>query len=316
MGPYILRRLGQLLVVLFGVSVLAFLLMALIPGDAAQAILGSYATEDNLTKLRSQMQLDKPMYIQYFSWLGNAFTGDLGWSYSLDRPVTDVVFPRLGATLKLAGVAFVIAVTVGLTSGIIASFWHGKWQDRLATTLALVGLSTPMFWLAMLLVLAFSVKLGWLPSGGMSSPIGGGGFSDQARHIILPAIALGLAASGVIARMTRSSMLDVMGQDYLRTARAKGLTEWIITMKHALKNGLVAIIPVIGVQIGFLLGGAVYIEVIFNWPGIGSMLINAIQTRDLLLVQGGILIVAVAYTLINLLADLVQSMIDPRIRVQ
>src|SRR5699024_9434852 len=126
MGPYILRRLGQLLVVLFGVSVLAFLLMALIPGDAAQAILGSYATEDNLTKLRSQMQLDKPMYIQYFSWLGNAFTGDLGWSYSLDRPVTDVVFPRLGATLKLAGVAFVIAVTVGLTSGIIASFWHGK----------------------------------------------------------------------------------------------------------------------------------------------------------------------------------------------
>lgn len=316
MGLYILRRLGQLLIVLFGVSILAFLLMALIPGDAAQAILGSYATQDNLEKLRGQMNLDQPLYVQYFSWLGNVFTGDLGWSYSLNKLVSGIVFGRLGATLQLALAAFIIALLIGLTSGLIASFWHGQWQDRVATTVALIGLSTPMFWLAMLLVLGFSVYLGWLPSGGMMSPLGGGGFVDRLQHLILPAIALGLAASGVIARMTRSSMLEVMGQDYLRTARSKGLSEWRIVMKHSLKNGLVAIVPVIGVQIGFLLGGAVYIEVIFNWPGIGSMLINAIQTRDLLLVQGGILVVAVAYTLINLVADLIQAVIDPRIRVQ
>jgi peptide/nickel transport system permease protein len=290
--------------------------MSLIPGDPAQAILGSYATPANLTHLRHQLHLDQPWPAQYVSWIGHALTGNLGRSYSLDSPVANVVLGRLGATMLLAAAAFVISVAVGLTAGLVASFWRARWQDRLASGLALVGLSTPTFWLAMLLVLAFSVYLGWLPSGGMTSSYGGGGVGDRFKHLILPAVALGIAASGVIARVTRSSMLDVLGEEYLRTARAKGVGEGKVLLKHGFKNGLIAIVPVIGVQVGFLLSGAVYIETIFNWPGIGSMLVTAIQTRDILLVQGGVLVVAVAYALINLAADLVQAVIDPRIRAR
>ena len=316
MATYTLRRIGQLVLVLVGDSILTFALLALIPGDPAQAILGSYATPKNLADLRAQMHLDQPLVNQYVAWMGHALTGNLGVSYSLDRPVVGVVLGRLGATLLLAAAAFVVCVLLGLFSGLVASFWHGRWQDRLTTVTALVGLSTPTFWLAMLLVLVFSVSLGWFPSSGMVSPYGGGSLADRLRHLLLPALALGLVASGVIARITRSSMLDVLGEDYLRTARAKGLAERTVVLKHAFKNGLVAIVPVIGVQVGFLLGGAVYIETIFDWPGIGSMLVTAIQKRDILLVQGGVLVVAVAYALINLAADLVQALIDPRIRVR
>lgn len=316
MATYAARRVAQLVLVLVGVSIVTFALMTLIPGDPAQAILGSYATPHNLADLRSKMHLDESVVNQYFAWLGNALTGDLGRSSSLDRDVTSIVFGHLGATLQLAAVALVIAVLIGLSSGIIASFWRSRWQDRVMTVLALVGLSTPTFWLAMLLVLIFSITLGWLPSGGMIASYGGGGFIDRLQHILLPAFALGLVASGVIARITRSSMLDVLGEDYLRTARAKGLSERRVVLKHGFKNGLVTIIPVIGIQVGFLLGGAVYIETIFNWPGVGSMLVTAIRTRDILLVQGGVLVAAVAYALINLIADLVQAAVDPRIRTQ
>lgn len=315
MGKYVLHRLGQLVLVLLGLSVLTFGLMALVPGDQAQAILGSYATPANLERLRHEMHLDESLVNQYVAWMQGVLTGDLGHSYSMDRPVTDVVFGRLGATLLLAAAAFAICVGIGLCSGLIASVWRGRWPDRLMTTIALLGLSTPMFWLAMVLVLVFSVSLGWLPSGGMTSPYETG-IVDRIRHLILPAFALGLVASGVIARVTRSSMLEVLGEDYLRTARSKGLGERRVILKHAFKNGLVSIVPVIGVQIGFLLGGAVYIETIFSWPGIGSMLVNAIQTRDLLLVQGGVLVVAVLYVLINLGADLVQALLDPRVRAR
>lgn len=315
MGKYVLHRLGQLVLVLAGISVLTFGLMALVPGDQAQAILGSYATPANLERLRHEMHLDESLVNQYIAWMQGVLTGDLGHSYSMDRSVTDVVFGRLGATLLLAAAALMICVGIGLCSGLIASVWRGRWPDRLMTTIALLGLSTPMFWLAMVLVLVFSVSLGWLPSGGMTSPYETG-VADRVKHLILPAVALGLVASGVIARVTRSSMLEVLGEDYLRTARSKGLGERRVILKHAFKNGLVSIVPVIGVQIGFLLGGAVYIETIFSWPGIGSMLVNAIQTRDLLLVQGGVLVVAVLYVLINLGADLIQALLDPRVRAQ
>lgn len=301
---------------LFGVSILTFGLMALIPGDPAQALLGSYATPENVANLRNAMQLDRPLPVQYVTWVWNALNGDLGRSYSLDRPVTDVVLNRLGNTLLLAFAAFFVSVTLGLGAGLIAAVWRSRWPDRLMTTTALVGLSTPTFWLAMLLVFVFSVSLGWLPSSGMTKAYGGGGPLDVLKHLVLPALALGMIASGVIARLTRSSMLEVLGQEYLRTARAKGLPEHIVILKHAFKNALVSIIPVIGVQVGFLLGGAVYIETIFNWPGVGSMLVTAIQTRDIILVQGGVLIVAVSYVLINLAADLLQAAVDPRIRVQ
>jgi peptide/nickel transport system permease protein len=316
MLQYTLRRFAQLVPVLFGVSLLSFALMSLIPGDPAQAILGSYATAENLARLRAQLHLDQPWPAQYLAWLQHAVTGDLGQSYSLDRPITQVVMSRLGNTLVLAAAAFVISVLLGVVAGLVAAVWRGRWPDRLTTTLALVGLSTPTFWLAMIFVFVFAVSFGWLPSSGMTQAYGGGGVLDRAEHLVLPALALGMVASGVIARLTRSSMLEVLGQDYLRTARSKGLPERVVVLKHAFKNALVAIIPVIGVQVGFLLGGAVYIETIFNWPGVGSMLVTAISTRDILLVQGGVLVVAVAYVLINLAADLAQAAVDPRIRVQ
>jgi peptide/nickel transport system permease protein len=316
MREYVLRRLAQLLPVLFGVSLLVFLMMALIPGDPARAILGSYATPENVERLERSLALDRPLPVQFFTWLGNVLRGDLGRSYSLNRPVLDEVLERFQATLLLTGAALVLCVLFGLAAGIIAAVRQYGWQDRLLTVAALVGLSMPSFWLGMILVLFFSVRLGWFPSSGMTSGFGGGGFLDVARHLVLPAVALALVASGVIARLTRSSMLEVLRQDYVRTARAKGLRERVVILRHALRNSLVNIVPVIGVQIGFLIGGAVYIETVFSWPGIGRMLVTAISTRDVLLVQGGVLVVAVTYVLINLLADLAQAAIDPRIRLK
>jgi peptide/nickel transport system permease protein len=316
MREYVMRRLAHLLPVLFGVSLLVFLMMALIPGDPARAILGSYATPENVERLERSLALDRPLPVQFFTWLGNVLRGDLGRSYSLNRPVLDEVLERFQATLLLTGAALVLCVLFGLAAGIVAAVRQYGWQDRLLTVAALVGLSMPSFWLGMILVLFFSVRLGWFPSSGMTSGFGGGGFLDVARHLVLPAVALALVASGVIARLTRSSMLEVLRQDYVRTARAKGLRERTVILRHALRNSLVNIVPVIGVQIGFLIGGAVYIETVFGWPGIGRMLVTAISTRDVLLVQGGVLVVAVTYVLINLLADLAQAAIDPRIRLK
>lgn len=316
MREYVMRRLLHLLPVLFGVSLLVFGMMALIPGDPARAILGSYATPENVERLERELALDRPLPVQFVTWIGNVLRGDLGRSYSLNRPVLDEVVERFQATLLLTGAALVLCVLFGLAAGIIAAVRQYGWQDRLLTVAALVGLSMPSFWLGMILVLFFSVKLGWFPSSGMTSGFGGGGFADVVRHLVLPAVALALVASGVIARLTRSSMLEVLRQDYVRTARAKGLRERAVILRHALRNALVNIVPVIGVQIGFLIGGAVYIETVFSWPGIGRMLVTAISTRDVLLVQGGVLVVAVTYVMINLLADLTQAAIDPRIRLK
>ena len=314
MRGFAARRLLHLVPVLVGVSLLTFGLMKLLPGDPAQAILGSYATPANLHSLRSELQLDRPLPQQYVGWVGRALTGDLGRSYSLDRPVAGLVLGRFGATLVLAGAALVLCIVFGTTAGIVAAVWRHRWPDRLLTTGALVGLSMPTFWLAMLLVVVFAVQLGWFPSSGMRSPTGSSGILDLLHHLLLPAVTLAMVASGVIARLTRSSMLEVMHEDYLRTARSKGLDEHVVILKHAFRNALVAIVPVIGVQAGFLLGGAVYVETVFNWPGIGSMLVDAIERRDILLVQGGVLVIAVAYVFVNLAADLVQAALDPRIR--
>jgi peptide/nickel transport system permease protein len=313
---FVIRRLIHLLPVLIGISILTFGLMTLLPGDPAQAILGSYATPDNLHTLRSELKLDRSLPQQYGSWVGRALTGDLGRSYSLDRPVGSLVLDRFGATLILAGAALVLCVVFGSGAGIAAAVWRQRWPDRLLTTTALVGLSVPTFWLAMVLVVTFSVRLGWFPSSGMRNPYGPSGVLDLLHHLFLPAVTLAMVASGVIARLTRSSMLEVLHQDYLRTARAKGLSERTVVLKHAFRNALVTVFPVIGVQAGFLLGGAIYVETVFNWPGVGSLLVDAIQRRDVLLVQGGVLVIAVAYVFINLAADVLQAAIDPRIRTR
>jgi peptide/nickel transport system permease protein len=313
LGTYILRRLLLMVPVLFGVTVIVFLVISLIPGDPAKAILGTFATPENIAKVNHDLGLDRALPIQYFIWLGNLLHGDFGRSYILHRPVIDEVLDRLFPTLLLAGAALVLSSVMGLSLGILAAIRQNGWQDKLITVAVLVGISTPSFWLGILLIFWFGVRLSVFPVGGMVEMFGGGGALDIARHLVLPAVALAAVAGAVLVRLTRGSMLEVMRQDYIRTARAKGLGEASVIFKHAFRNALVSVIPIIGLEAGFVLGGAVYIETVFQWPGIGRMLVNAISTRDILLVQGGVLIVAAAYVVINLLTDIAQSLLDPRI---
>lgn len=310
---YIGKRLLATIPVLLGLTIIVFFIMALIPGDPATAILGAYATPENVAQLNRQLGLDQPLIHQYFTWLSNIFQGDFGRSYTQNRAVLDIIAERFSATLILAGTALVICSIMGLLAGIISASRQYGLADKIITVIVLVGISTPAFWLGLLLIILFSVTLGWLPASGMYSVYGGGDLPDLLRHIILPAGTLAFIATGVIARLTRSSMLEVLRQDYIRTARAKGLHERRVIYRHAFKAALVSIVPVIGIQAGFVLGGAVYVETVFQWPGIGSMLVNAISTRDLLLVQGGVLIVASAYVFFNLIADVVQFLLDPRV---
>lgn len=314
MAAYIAKRLVAAVPVLFGLSLIVFLIMAMIPGDPATAILGSYATPENVAKLNADLGLDKPLPQQYLIWLGNLLQGDLGRSYALNRPVLDEVLERFSATLVLAGTALVLCSVLGLFAGVVSAVRQYGWADKIVTVLVLIGISTPSFWLGLLLILAFAVKIRLFPASGMFAVYGGGDLPDLLHHLFLPAVTLAVVATGVIARLTRTAMLEVLRQDYIRTARAKGLAERRVIYCHAFKAALVSVIPVIGIQAGFVLGGAVYIETVFQWPGIGSMLVNAISTRDVLLVQGGVLVVAAAYVLFNLVADVVQTMLDPRLR--
>lgn len=314
MFSYIVKRLLAVVPVLFGLTLIAFAIMAAIPGDPATAILGSYATPENVEKLNRDLGLDKPLPQQYAIWLGNILQGDFGRSYTLNRPVIDEVLERFNATLVLAGAAMLLCSLFGLIAGIVSAVRQFGWADRLITFVVLIGISVPSFWLGLMLILAFAVNLQWLPASGMYAIYGGGDLPDLLKHLVLPAITLSVVATGVIARLTRAAMLEVLRQDYIRTARAKGLTERRVIYRHAFKAALVSVIPVLGVQAGFVIGGAVYIETVFQWPGIGAMLVKAITTRDLLLVQGGVLVVAVAYLLFNLLADVLQSLLDPRLR--
>lgn len=314
MADYIFRRLLAAIPVLFGLTVIVFFIMKLIPGDPATAILGSYATPENVARVNAELGLDKPMLQQYIIWLSNILHGDFGRSYSLNKPVLDEVLGRFSATLILAGTALVLCSILGLVVGIVSAVRQFGWADRILTFIVLIGISTPSFFLGLLLILFFAVKTRLFPASGMYAIYGGGGILDLIHHLTLPAITLAIVATGVIARLTRTSMLEVLRQDYIRTARAKGLSERKVVMKHAFKAALVSVVPVIGIQAGFVLGGAVYIETVFQWPGIGSMLVTAISTRDLLLVQGGVLVVAASYVIFNLIADAVQTMLDPRLR--
>lgn len=315
MGFYILKRLLLAIPVIFGLTVIVFLIMAMIPGDPALAILGSYATPENVARLNRDLGLDKSLVEQYVIWLGNLIQGDFGRSYTLNRPVIDEVLERFNATLILAGSALLLCSILGLLAGIVSAVRQFGWADRIITFVVLIGISTPSFWLGLLLILLFAVTWQVLPASGMYAIYGGGDLPDLLRHLVLPALTLSVVATGVIARLTRAAMLEVLRQDYIRTARAKGLDERRVIYRHAFKVALVSVIPVIGIQAGFVLGGAVYIETVFQWPGIGRMLVQAISTRDLLLVQGGVLVVAASYVLFNLLADVAQHVLDPRLKL-
>ncbi|MSU90783.1 ABC transporter permease subunit [Rhodobacteraceae bacterium 2CG4] len=314
MTGYILKRLLSAIPVLLGITVIVFLIMALIPGDPATAILGSYATPENVERLNRDLGLDKPLVQQYFIWLGNMLQGDFGTSFSLNRPVLDEVLERFNATLILAGTAFVLCAVLGIAAGVVSAANQYGWADKAITFAVLLGISIPSFFLGMMMILLFSVNLRWFPVSGMWPIYGDRNISALLSHLTLPAIALAVVATGVIARLSRSAMLEVLRQDYIRTARAKGVHERGVIWRHALRAALVSIIPVLGIQAGFVLSGAVYIEIVFQWPGVGRMLVDAILTRDILLVQGGVVFVAACYVLFNIVVDVAQTLLDPRIK--
>lgn len=314
MGGYIVKRLISAIPVLFGITVIVFLIMAMIPGDPATAILGSYATPENVEKLNRDLGLDQPLVARYFIWLGNMLTGDFGRSFSLNRPVLDEVLDRFSATLVLAGTSFVLCALFGIAAGVVSAARQYGFADKAITFAVLLGISIPSFFLGMMMILLFAVKWRLLPVSGMYAIYGGGDLPDLINHLIMPALALSVVATGVVARLSRSAMLEVLRQDFIRTARAKGVGERRVIWGHALRAAMVSIIPVLGVQAGFVLSGAVYIEMVFQWPGVGRMLVDAILKRDILLVQGGVVFVAACYVLFNIAVDVAQSLLDPRIK--
>ena len=313
MGRYILFRAASSVPVLIGITVIVFVILSLIPGDPATAILGSYATPENVARLNAQLGLDRPLVQRYFIWLGNLLQGDLGRSFSLNRPVIDEILERFNATLILSGLAFVMCSVLGILAGVISATRQYGLADKLITFSVLVGISVPSFFLGMMMILYFAVNLRWVPASGMYALYGGGDLPDLLHHLVMPATALAVVATGVVARMSRSAMLEVLRLDFIRTARAKGVRERRVITRHALRYAIVSILPVLGLQAGFVLSGAVYIEIVFQWPGIGRMLVDAILTRDIMLVQGGVLFVAACYVLFNIIVDLAQLWLDPRL---
>ncbi|ADG81669.1 ABC transporter permease [Thermincola potens] len=332
MGKYIVKRLIGLIPVVIGVSICAFLLIHLIPGDPARAILGERATEETMNALREQLGLNDPLYVQYARFMGNVLQGDFGRSVITNNPVIEEFAQRFPATLELSLAAMIIAVIVGVLAGVISAVKQYSIFDNLSMVGALLGVSLPIFWLGLMMQWLFAFKLGLLDASArlsvdthlqtitnlylLDAILTGNwpAFVDAFKHILMPSLALATIPMAIIARMTRSSMLEVLKQDYIRTARAKGLKEKVVIFKHALKNAFLPVLTVMGLQFGSLLGGAVLTETIFSWPGVGRLMYEAIMQRDFPVVQNGILIIALIFVLINLMVDILYSYVDPRIR--
>lgn len=331
---YILRRLLSLLPVLFGITLLVFLFLHLIPGDAAQVLLGQRATPEQVEALRERMGLNQPLPIQYLAFLRDLLHFDLGRSIITGIPIAQEIRVRWPATFELSVAAMLVAVVFGIPAGIVAAVRKNSWLDNLAMSSSLVGVSMPVYWLGLLLIYLFAVHLKWLPPSGRLGVDQGFSFHtitgfyvldailqfnlpilvNVLAHLLLPALTLGTIPLAIVARITRSALLEVLSQDYIRTARAKGLIERWIIYRHALKNALLPVVTIIGLQFGTLLSGAILTETIFSWPGIGSWLYDGILARDYPVVQGGVVFVAVAFVLLNLLVDLSYAFLDPRIQ--
>jgi ABC-type dipeptide/oligopeptide/nickel transport system permease component len=300
--------------VLLGISIVVFLMLKLVPGDPAIALLGPQAEPRDIETLREAWGLNQPIHRQYLVWLGNVLRGDLGLSLEERLPVSALVLTRFRNTAILTAASVLISCAIGLTAGVLSATRPRSIFDRITMILALFANSMPAFWLGLVLILVFSLRLGLFPVSGMQSIRGEGGLFDLFRHLVLPAITLGGATTAIVARLTRSSMLEVIQQEYVRTARAKGLFEPRVIFGHALRNALLPVVTVVGLQVGFLLGGAVLTETVFSWPGVGLQLYRAISTRDIPLIQGSVLLIAVTFVFINLLVDILYAYLDPRIR--
>jgi len=332
MLKYIIKRILMLIPVLLGVSIIVFLIMRVLSPDPAPIVLGQHATQQAVEAWRQANGLNDPIYLQYFHYLQGALTGDLGTSYYTKSPVTKEILARFPATIELAVVAIILASFFGILIGVISAVKKNSIFDNAGMFLALIGVSMPIFWLGILLIIFFSGYLHWLPSNGRINPLlepirvtgfylvdslvtgNMNSFKDALQHIILPASALAMYSMAIITRMTRSSMLDTLQQDYIRTARAKGIEEGRVIIRHALRNGLIPIITVIGLQLGSLLGGAVLTETVFSWPGIGAYTVACILKSDFPVVQGVVLLVATIFVLMNLLVDVIYGFLDPRIK--
>lgn len=307
MFKYILKRLLYLIPVLLGVAFIVFTLLYITPGDMARNALGPSASEAAVEALRQEMGLNDPFLIQFGRYLKNLiFNFDLGYSYITRSDVTSEIMSRAGATLRLAASSITFAVIIGVPVGIISAVRQYSIFDNITMIAALIGISMPVFWLGLLLIILFSVNLGWFPSSGYSTPV----------HMVLPMVALGAQSVSVIARMTRSSMLEVIRQDYIQTAKAKGQKRNVVIWKHALKNALIPIITITGTQFGQLMGGAVMTEVIFSIPGIGRLMVDSIMKRDMPMVLGCVLFVAFTFSLVNLIVDILYTYVDPRLKTQ
>lgn len=312
MGAYIVRRLLGLIPVLLLVAVMSFLLIHIVPGDPAIIMLGNEASPEQLQALRQDMGLDRPLPTQFGLWVSHVAQGNLGDSIFLGRSVSQALLERLPATLQLAIIALILAMVIGIPAGLVAAIKQNSFWDQVVMVVAMAGISIPSFWLGLALILVFSVQLRWLPSGGYV-PLWQD-FWGGLGTLILPAISLGFMQAALIARMTRSSMLEVLREDYIRTAKAKGLGQGVVILKHALKNAMLPIITVIGTAFGVLLGGAVVVETVFTYPGFGRLVVLAVQRRDYPLVQGALLLIALIYVLVNLIVDLLYCVFDPRVR--
>ena len=313
-------------------TLIVFAIIRAIPGDPAQVILGQRATKESIAALSKELGLDQAWYVQYIDYIKNLFTGDLGTSIRTSAPINGEIWPYIAATLELTFVAMIIAIVIGVNAGIISAWFSNSWFDYLAMILALIGVSMPIFWLGLMEQWAFSLQLGWLPTTGredVRDPVNAitnlylldtllqGNFNQfvvTIKHLIMPSIALATIPMAIIARMTRSTMLEVMQSDFIRTARAKGVSMFWVVYKHSLKNAFIPVLTVIGLQTGLLLGGAILTETIFAWPGVGRYLYEAISYRDYPVIQSGILLIAAAFVFINLVVDLLYALVDPRIK--
>ena len=301
---YFLKRLLGLIPTLLIVAVLVFLFVHLLPGDPARLMAGQDADASVVALVRQDLGLDKPLYQQFFTFFGNALTGDFGHSMVSKRPVIDEISSRFLPTFWLTLTSMLWSVIFGLVIGVVSAVWRNRWPDRLGMALAVSGISFPAFALGMLLMQIFSVELGWLPTVG----------ADGWRHYILPSITLGAAVAAIMARFTRASFVEVMQEDYMRTARAKGVHEVVVVVKHGLRNAMIPVVTMMGLQFGFLLGGSIVVEKVFNWPGLGRLLVDSVEMRDYPVIQAEVLLFSLEFILINLLVDMLYAVINPSIR--
>lgn len=318
-GNYAIKRILLLIPVFIGVTAAVFLLLKLAPGDAVSALLPPQSRDpQTVANLKERLGLDQPIYIQYLKWLSNALQGDLGQSYATRQPVTGMITSRLWPTVQISIIAFVVALFIAIPLGVLSAVYKNRWVDHLSRVIAFTGISIPSFWLGIMVILVFSLFWkNWfgttlIPAGGYAPP--SSGLLNWLKHALPPGITLGVGFSAIVTRLTRSAMVEVLNEDYIRTARSKGVKEQSVILIHALRNALIPVVTIVGLQVGFLLNGAVVVEQVFQWPGIGRLLYQGVQTNDIPLIQGIVLFIAGVFVIMNLLVDITYAFLDPRIK--